>query len=219
MVNLKPQNLIFRKLSFKRIGILLISAFLGITIFICSELIQANAASSSTVLPILKGGTGANSASSARNNLQAEYIGNKISTISSSSNNTQYPGALAVYDYVKPLETGTLSTPYFDLYYEKRYDKTVYIWVANQYMKTAPTSSMDIPLITLPASLKEDITKQYYSTAKVNFCPHSSSIQCKETILYIGTGGTKLSFASDNGSTIDDNYKYLLTTPLIYKTA
>ncbi|MDR3116342.1 MAG: hypothetical protein LBT91_00665 [Bifidobacteriaceae bacterium] len=84
MVNLKSQNLIFRKLSFKKIGILLISAFLGITIFMCGGLTQVNAANSSSVLPISRGGTGGNSAAEARTNLNAQeqlISGTNIKTV------------------------------------------------------------------------------------------------------------------------------------------
>jgi hypothetical protein len=45
---------------------------IGIVTFISGNLAQVNAATSSTVLPIAKGGTGANSASGARTNLNAQ---------------------------------------------------------------------------------------------------------------------------------------------------
>ncbi|MDR3127972.1 MAG: hypothetical protein LBT99_01410 [Bifidobacteriaceae bacterium] len=217
LLNSVFKRILFKKPSFKKLGIFVSITLFGTVAFICGELMRADAASSTTILPIAKGGTGANISGVARANLQAEYTGNKVTAINSTSTNTQYPGALAVYNYVKPLATGTLSTTYFDLYYEKTYDKTVYIWVTNQLMKTAPTSSIDTPLINLPTDLKEDITKQYYPSSNVKFCPQSSSSTCKDTVLYIGAAGTKLSFSSDNGTSIDNNYKYLVTTPLIYK--
>ncbi|MDR3128048.1 MAG: hypothetical protein LBT99_01800 [Bifidobacteriaceae bacterium] len=105
-MGIKKNNIEVRKnwnrFSFKKLGAILCLFLLGIVTFISGNLSQVNAASSSTVLPVAKGGTGANSISEARNNLQAEYAGNKVTSISSSSNDTQYPSAKSVYDYNLP---------------------------------------------------------------------------------------------------------------------
>jgi hypothetical protein len=56
----------------KKLGLLGIFLCFGITTFISGYNINSYAASSSTVLPVAKGGTGANSASEARTNLNAQ---------------------------------------------------------------------------------------------------------------------------------------------------
>ncbi|MDR3127876.1 MAG: hypothetical protein LBT99_00910 [Bifidobacteriaceae bacterium] len=62
----------WNKFSFKKLGIVFCLFLFGIVTFISGNLSQVNAASSSTVLPIAKGGTGSNSASGARTNLNAQ---------------------------------------------------------------------------------------------------------------------------------------------------
>ncbi|MDR3127887.1 MAG: hypothetical protein LBT99_00965 [Bifidobacteriaceae bacterium] len=60
------------KFGFKRLGAFLCLFLFGIVTFVSGNLSQVNAASSSTVLPVAKGGTGSNSTSGARTNLNAQ---------------------------------------------------------------------------------------------------------------------------------------------------
>ncbi|MDR3127877.1 MAG: hypothetical protein LBT99_00915 [Bifidobacteriaceae bacterium] len=62
----------WNKFTFKKLGIVFCLFLFGIVTFISGNLSQVNAASSSTVLPVAKGGTGSNSASGARTNLNAQ---------------------------------------------------------------------------------------------------------------------------------------------------
>ncbi|MDR3127717.1 MAG: hypothetical protein LBT99_00085 [Bifidobacteriaceae bacterium] len=62
----------WNKFSFKKLGAIFCLFLFGVVTFISGNLSQVNAASSSTVLPVAKGGTGANSASGARTNLNAQ---------------------------------------------------------------------------------------------------------------------------------------------------
>ncbi|MDR3128146.1 MAG: hypothetical protein LBT99_02320 [Bifidobacteriaceae bacterium] len=102
--------------NFKKLGTMVSVFILVVLGFINGCFTQANASSSSTVLPVAKGGTGSNSASGARNNLQAEYTGNKVTSPSSASTTTQYPSAKGVYDTAVKnfLYTLTPNEEYFD---------------------------------------------------------------------------------------------------------
>ncbi|MDR3128043.1 MAG: hypothetical protein LBT99_01775 [Bifidobacteriaceae bacterium] len=62
----------WNKFTFKKLGIIFCLFLFGIVTFISGGLGQVNAATSSTVLPVAKGGTGSNSASGARTNLNAQ---------------------------------------------------------------------------------------------------------------------------------------------------
>jgi hypothetical protein len=62
----------WNKFTFKKLGIVFCLFLFGVVAFVSGNLTQVNAASSSTVLPIAKGGTGSNSASGARTNLNAQ---------------------------------------------------------------------------------------------------------------------------------------------------
>ncbi|MDR3128315.1 MAG: hypothetical protein LBT99_03200 [Bifidobacteriaceae bacterium] len=62
----------WNKFSFKKLGIIFCLFLFGVVTFISGNLAQVSAATSSTVLPVAKGGTGANSASQARTNLNAQ---------------------------------------------------------------------------------------------------------------------------------------------------
>ncbi|MDR3116538.1 MAG: hypothetical protein LBT91_01675 [Bifidobacteriaceae bacterium] len=89
------QNVITpKKHVFKKIGVLGIIFLFGTATFISGFSINSYAASSSTVLPIARGGTGANQAAEALTNL------GKVNTISSSSTNDQFPSAKAAYDSI-----------------------------------------------------------------------------------------------------------------------
>lgn len=57
------------------------------------------------ILPIANGGTGADTAEGALNNLGAEAAANKVTSISSSSTDTQYPSAKAVFDAIAASQT------------------------------------------------------------------------------------------------------------------
>ncbi|MDR3127846.1 MAG: hypothetical protein LBT99_00750 [Bifidobacteriaceae bacterium] len=121
----------WNKFSFKKLGAVFCLFLFGIVTFISGNLAQVNAATSSTVLPVAKGGTAATSASAARNNLQAEYTGNKITSISSSSNDTQYPSASAIWNYAMPKTTyyGSVTSNYMVLSCNPTNLQTVSIWV------------------------------------------------------------------------------------------
>ncbi|MDR3128046.1 MAG: hypothetical protein LBT99_01790 [Bifidobacteriaceae bacterium] len=62
----------WNKFSFKKLGIVFCLFLFGVVAFVSGNLSQVNAASSSTVLPVAKGGTGSNSANGARTNLNAQ---------------------------------------------------------------------------------------------------------------------------------------------------
>ncbi|MDR3128457.1 MAG: hypothetical protein LBT99_03950 [Bifidobacteriaceae bacterium] len=62
----------WNKFPFKKLGIIFCLFLFGVVAFVSGNLSQVNAASSSTVLPVAKGGTGSNSASGARTNLNAQ---------------------------------------------------------------------------------------------------------------------------------------------------
>jgi hypothetical protein len=62
----------WNKFTFKKLGIIFCLFLFGVVTFISGNLAQVNAASSSTVLPVAKGGTGSNSASGARTNLNVQ---------------------------------------------------------------------------------------------------------------------------------------------------
>ncbi|MDR3185836.1 MAG: hypothetical protein LBU04_03370 [Christensenellaceae bacterium] len=62
----------WNKFTFKKLGIIFCLFLFSIVTFISGNLTQVNATSSSTVLPVAKGGTGANSASGARTNLNVQ---------------------------------------------------------------------------------------------------------------------------------------------------
>ncbi|MDR3128044.1 MAG: hypothetical protein LBT99_01780 [Bifidobacteriaceae bacterium] len=59
----------WNKFSFKKLGAILCLFLIGIVTFISGNLAQVSAATSSTVLPVAKGGTGSNSASGAATNI------------------------------------------------------------------------------------------------------------------------------------------------------
>ncbi|MDR3128273.1 MAG: hypothetical protein LBT99_02980, partial [Bifidobacteriaceae bacterium] len=82
------------KFSFKKLGAIFCLFLFGVVTFVSGNLAQVNAASSSTVLPVAKGGTGANSASQALTNL------GKINSIDTNSTDNQFPSAKSVYTYV-----------------------------------------------------------------------------------------------------------------------
>jgi hypothetical protein len=75
-MEIKKNNIEIRKnwnkFSFKKLGAVFCLFLFGVVTFVSGNLTQVNAASSSTVLPVAKGGTGANSASGARTNLNAQ---------------------------------------------------------------------------------------------------------------------------------------------------
>jgi hypothetical protein len=97
------QNVITpKKRIFKKVGVLGIIFLFGTAAFISGFSINSYAASSSTVLPIARGGTGANQAAEARNNLETEWTGNKIDDFSEITSNEQYPSADAVYNWGSP---------------------------------------------------------------------------------------------------------------------
>ncbi|MDR3128001.1 MAG: hypothetical protein LBT99_01555, partial [Bifidobacteriaceae bacterium] len=66
----------WNKFPFKKLGIIFCLFLFSIVIFISGNLSQVNAASSSTVLPIAKGGTGSNSASGAATNILGNNYAN-----------------------------------------------------------------------------------------------------------------------------------------------
>ncbi|MDR3127899.1 MAG: hypothetical protein LBT99_01035 [Bifidobacteriaceae bacterium] len=100
-------------MEIRKIGIIFCLFLFGVVTFISDNLAQVNAASSSTVLPMAKGGTGANSASQALINL------GKVNSINANSTDNQFPSAKATYNYGQTITSGTLTTSYFDIYYEK----------------------------------------------------------------------------------------------------
>jgi hypothetical protein len=59
----------WNKFTFKKLGIIFCLFLFGVVTFISGNLTQINATSSSTVLPVAKGGTGSNSASGAATNI------------------------------------------------------------------------------------------------------------------------------------------------------
>ncbi|MDR3152580.1 MAG: hypothetical protein LBT85_03900 [Bifidobacteriaceae bacterium] len=74
---------------------------LGFISFMGGYVITANAANNTTYLPISRGGTGAGTVPAAQTNL------GKITSITSSATETQFPSAKAVYDFVnKCIEDG-----------------------------------------------------------------------------------------------------------------
>ncbi|MDR3116559.1 MAG: hypothetical protein LBT91_01820 [Bifidobacteriaceae bacterium] len=87
------QNVITpKKHAFKKVGIWGIIFLFGTAAFISGFSVNSYAASSSTVLPISRGGTNANTAAQAITNL------GKVDALSASSTNNQFPSAKAVYD-------------------------------------------------------------------------------------------------------------------------
>jgi hypothetical protein len=82
----------WNKFTFKKLGAILCLFLFGVVAFTSGNLTQVNAASSSTVLPVTKGGTGANSASQALINL------GKVNSINANSTDDQFPSAKSVYD-------------------------------------------------------------------------------------------------------------------------
>jgi uncharacterized protein (TIGR02145 family) len=90
-------------LKLKKLGILGIITLFGISTFISNYSISSYAASSSSILPIAKGGTNANNAESAQINL------GRVDTISSNSTDNEFPSSKAVYDYIKYALIGNLS--------------------------------------------------------------------------------------------------------------
>ncbi|MDR3127835.1 MAG: hypothetical protein LBT99_00695 [Bifidobacteriaceae bacterium] len=66
----------WNKFTFKKLGAILCLFLFGIVTFVSGNLSQVNAASSSTVLPVAKGGTGSNSASGAATNILGDNYAN-----------------------------------------------------------------------------------------------------------------------------------------------
>ncbi|MDR3116614.1 MAG: hypothetical protein LBT91_02095 [Bifidobacteriaceae bacterium] len=80
--------------NIKKVGVLGIIFILCTTCFVSGYNINSYAASSSTVLPISRGGTNANTAAQAITNL------GKVDVINSSSTNDQFPSAKAAYSEI-----------------------------------------------------------------------------------------------------------------------
>ncbi|MDR3128251.1 MAG: hypothetical protein LBT99_02870 [Bifidobacteriaceae bacterium] len=81
-------------MNIKKFGVLISTFLLAILGFINGCFTQVNAATSTTVLPVAKGGTGANSASQALINL------GKVNSINTNSTDNQFPSAKSVYNLV-----------------------------------------------------------------------------------------------------------------------
>jgi hypothetical protein len=85
-----------KKLGIKKLGILAIIFLFGICTFISGRISVAKADGSISTLPISRGGTGANSASGALDNL------GKINSVDSNSTDEQFPSAKGVYNWGSP---------------------------------------------------------------------------------------------------------------------
>ncbi|MDR3116392.1 MAG: hypothetical protein LBT91_00925 [Bifidobacteriaceae bacterium] len=85
-----------RKLGIRKLGVWGIIFLFGTVAFISGFSINSYAASSSTVLPISRGGTNANTVEDAQTNL------GKVNTINSKSTDNQFPSSKAVYNSILP---------------------------------------------------------------------------------------------------------------------
>ncbi|MDR3116552.1 MAG: hypothetical protein LBT91_01765 [Bifidobacteriaceae bacterium] len=101
-------------LKLKKLGILAIIFLFGICTFISGRISVAKADGSISTLPISRGGTGANSASGALDNL------GKVNSVDSNSTDEQFPSAKGVYNWGSPTigidnfymkTTSTVQTP------------------------------------------------------------------------------------------------------------
>ncbi|MDR3116872.1 MAG: hypothetical protein LBT91_03480 [Bifidobacteriaceae bacterium] len=82
------------KKRLNRISFYAVIFLLGFVSFMSGFILTANAANNTTYLPITRGGTGAGTVPDAQTNL------GKITSITSSATESQFPSAKAVYDFV-----------------------------------------------------------------------------------------------------------------------
>ncbi|MDR3127769.1 MAG: hypothetical protein LBT99_00355 [Bifidobacteriaceae bacterium] len=116
-MEIRKNNIEIRKnwnrFSFKKLGIVFCLFLFGVVTFVSGNLSQVNAASSSTVLPVAKGGTGSNSASQALINL------GKVNSINANSTDNQFPSAKSVYENSKAIYSynaaNLINTTYWDI--------------------------------------------------------------------------------------------------------
>jgi hypothetical protein len=105
-------------MKIRKFGTLFSIFLFGVVTFISGNLSQVNAASSSTVLPIAKGGTGSNSAAGARTNLNAQETlvsGTNIKNISNVS--LLNSGNINVYTRSNATTMGSEQYTYFHIGY------------------------------------------------------------------------------------------------------
>ncbi|MDR2799378.1 MAG: hypothetical protein LBB07_02010 [Bifidobacteriaceae bacterium] len=161
---------LFKHKNIRKIGIAF-SIFLLSAISINAGIVigkSAFSASSSSVLPISKGGTGGSTPASARTGLGI----NATTTISSSSTDSEYPSAKAVFTFGTAglSESGTISSDYFDIYYEKYSNKLVIMQIKSNSLKKAPLPAGATTLVTLQNSLKANPSKNINPSSNINFC-------------------------------------------------
>ncbi|MDR3128302.1 MAG: hypothetical protein LBT99_03125 [Bifidobacteriaceae bacterium] len=105
-------------MNIKKYGVVISAFLLAILGFINSCFTQVNAAPSSTVLPVAKGGTGANSASGARTNLNAQETLVSGTNIKSVFNNSLL-GSGNITDFVYSTNLNYGQKTYFSINTEK----------------------------------------------------------------------------------------------------
>ncbi|MDR3128259.1 MAG: hypothetical protein LBT99_02910 [Bifidobacteriaceae bacterium] len=146
-------------MNIKKFGVLINIFLLVILGFISGCFTQANASSSSTTLPLTKGGTGANSASQALTNL------GKVNSLDTSNTDNQFPSAKSVYtkyaeigrEYNFSIIKNTNSyfswgVTYENLYigYEQPNGMIIGSLSLDAEFTISSRGGVDVPLITLP---------------------------------------------------------------------
>jgi hypothetical protein len=95
----------WNKFTFKKLGTIFCLFLFGVVTFISGNLTQINAATSSTVLPIAKGGTGSNSASVAATNILGNNYANYSGVLPVAKGGTAATSASAARDNLGMLKS------------------------------------------------------------------------------------------------------------------
>jgi hypothetical protein len=165
-----------KTLKIKTVGYALAILTFGVICFTAgvNTNMLTNADSPANGLPVSHGGTGATEPTQARTNLGI----NQTATISDQSTDSQYPTAKSVYNFANdvynfglgaPIETGTITTTYFDIWYEKYPNKLVKMSFKQPVVKVTIPARPGV-IATLKDSLKADFSSGAYPGLDMGFC-------------------------------------------------
>jgi hypothetical protein len=200
-------------MDIKKYGAIISAFLLAILGFINGRFTQVNAATTTTVLPVAKDGTGANSQSQALINL------GKVNSIDANSTDNQFPSAKAAYNYGQAIAAGTITGEYFDIHWEKFANKTALLTIPTSVLKKDLTNTSLIEFMVLPSIITADKTKNFYPYSQIIFCV-AYCTNFVSAILYIECGNSicrDLNLTSQT-SAIKNSVSYINMIPLLYNT-